>query len=130
LTFVKCSSKAKILVWAHMLYSGFCLNFQAWLVHWTFYSHARADGGRTLMARHHDLKPENILVFSDGMGDAKRFIIADFGSSVLGPIAKLGDSPHTGGSGSGIPACRGPETIIGRAYDIWSLGCIMLEVTA
>ena len=79
---------------------------------------------------HHDLKPENILI------DTGRVAITDFGMSHLKPIAE----------GSGVTASRvlgtseyaPPEAFNesggrakkqhGRAFDMWSMGCIMMEI--
>jgi serine/threonine protein kinase len=98
---------------------------------------------------HHDLKPQNILHFP-AMADTQNptsdygiFQIADFG------IGKF----HSLNSGSGTGTFRGTQTYaapeskvfvkshskdkkdtkpglkLSRPYDIWSLGCVLLEVT-
>jgi serine/threonine protein kinase len=79
-----------------------------------------------LIGCHHDLKPSNILLF------AGRLTLADFGLSRLVPPKQ--------GSGTYFKDCLGdyfsPESldeklsqqIIGRASDVWSLGCIIIEV--
>lgn len=82
-----------------------------------------------LIGCHHDLKPDNILI------EGSRFILADFG------LAKLKASSE----GSGTPwravhphyappecwksAGNPDHPIIHRSSDIWSLGCIVSEVT-
>ena len=75
---------------------------------------------------HHDIKPRNLLI------RGADFILADFGLSRLKPE----DEPtQTNWKDStyeyGAPECRDPHTfrpgIIGRALDIWSLGCVFLE---
>ncbi|ROW10439.1 hypothetical protein VMCG_01821 [Cytospora schulzeri] len=81
--------------------------------------------------RHGDLKPENILIFGDGtwtgtwkiadMGLAKRHITD---TSARGPTS----TRH------GTPSYEPPEAYLNtlsarsRLYDIWSMGCITLEL--
>ena len=79
-----------------------------------------------LIGCHHDLKPSNILIFEG------KLTLADFGISRL--------TPPEQGSGTGFQNCLGdyfsPESLdenfsqqkIGRASDIWSLGCVIIEV--
>lgn len=84
---------------------------------------------------HRDLKPENILIFEDKDGSPlsqHNVQICDFGESVFG-------ASHTEKSLSdlcGSPGFFAPEMILGRdgkyngfAADMWSIGCIMLELT-
>jgi serine/threonine protein kinase len=81
--------------------------------------------------RHGDLKPENILWFNDlqGVDDAGVLQISDFG---LGRFHRLESrsrqDPRTiNGSPTYIPPELALERPVSRAYDIWSLGCILLE---
>jgi serine/threonine protein kinase len=79
-----------------------------------------------LIGCHHDLKPSNILIFGG------RLTLADFGLSRLIPPEQ--------GSGTDFKDCLGdyfsPESLdenfsrqkIGRASDIWSFGCVIIEV--
>jgi SNF-related kinase len=73
---------------------------------------------------HRDLKPENILISQD-----QRIKLVDFGlCSRVKPGQKLGDF-------CGSPGFFAPEMILASAYngfavDVWSLGCILLEVSA
>jgi len=74
---------------------------------------------------HFDLKPANILIFGNGV-----WKIADFGQAAF--KARQGtDSRMTDEGGS--DAYSAPETDTdersGPRYDVWSLGCIILEVT-
>ena len=78
---------------------------------------------------HHDLKPENILYFKP-MGSERGLLkIADFGSGKV----------HTYRSGSvntrspnGTLTYEPPEAAMGgptsRPYDVWSMGCVFLEM--
>ncbi|KAL8878726.1 MAG: hypothetical protein Q9215_007157 [Flavoplaca cf. flavocitrina] len=78
---------------------------------------------------HHDLKPKNILVFGQ---DLK---IADFGSSHLRPLA---EGSETQRRPLGTYEYHPPEywnddgsqarLNHGRAFDIWSMGCIIIEL--
>ena len=75
---------------------------------------------------HHDIKPRNILVIGT------TFVLSDFGSSRL---KKAGESTKTlwknTTSEYGAPECRDPVSFaagkVGRALDIWSIGCIISE---
>ena len=85
------------------------------------------DSGVSMHGYHHDIKPKNILVRGG------TFILADFGSSKL---KKFEESTQTRWKETtfeyGAPECRDPVSWkpgkVGRALDIWSIGCIMLEV--
>ena len=75
---------------------------------------------------HHDLKPKNTLLFEDGLK------ICDLGSGELVSIMKTETQVR------GTYAYKPPEywdengsrasTKHGRSYDIWSLGCLVLEL--
>ena len=77
---------------------------------------------------HYDLKPANILIFSTGQGDAWK--IGDFGAARISREVK--------GESNDIPlgdaVYEPPDWVLGGAlsasYDVWSLGCIFLEVLA
>ncbi|PYH34244.1 kinase-like protein [Aspergillus neoniger CBS 115656] len=108
--------------------------------------------GEHIMCAHLDLKPDNILIMNDASSVVGKWMISDFGISVLEP-QKLGSSrplsvrgcyreptievnPHRGRG-----TYRPPEAIIrtgstvmankiGRRSDIWAYGCIFTEVLA
>ena len=78
---------------------------------------------------HHDLKPENILLYKTRGSRRGTFQISDFGSSKI----------HTYRSGSintrspnGTLTYEPPEAksegATSRPYDVWSLGCVFLEL--
>ena len=78
---------------------------------------------------HHDLKPENILYFKASGSEYGSFQIADFGSGKV----------HTYRSGSvntrspnGTMTYEPPEAAkegaTSRPYDMWSMGCVFLEL--
>lgn len=80
---------------------------------------------------HHDLKPSNIFADDD------KFLLADFGLSRFKEATEGSETyyRHTGGYYV-APECEefdesghtNTKTAIGRSSDIWSLGCIMIEV--
>ena len=77
---------------------------------------------------HHDLAPRNILVHGD------KFLIADFGLSSLKDIAQNSSTSFKEASGHYIaPECQDLDGTfrskrISRKSDIWSFGCILLEL--
>lgn len=77
---------------------------------------------------HYDIKPGNILV------KGTRLILADFGLSRLIDVNEAtktvwkNASPTYGGPEAYDPASL-QERHIGRAYDIWSFGCVLSEFT-
>jgi mitogen-activated protein kinase kinase kinase len=80
---------------------------------------------------HRDIKPENILLDHSGI-----IKYVDFGAAKV--IARQGRTIVAGGGGNrsitGTPMYMSPETINGKrtghpgAVDIWSLGCVVLEM--
>ena len=88
------------------------------------------DGMPNRIGCHHDLKPQNVLV------DDAEFLLADFGLSRFKEHEEgSATSPRSVGGCYVAPECQdisaSNETqrtrVIGRASDIWSLGCIMME---
>lgn len=77
---------------------------------------------------HHDLKPSNILI------DGPRFILADFGLSRFKETSQTSATTFKLGRGDFIaPECEGlgddsGRNIIHRSSDVWSFGCITLEL--
>ena len=85
--------------------------------------------GERRTAYHHDLKPENILFFSDGSSSRGTFRISDWGS---GKVNTYRHSSYHTKSPIGTLTYEPPEyTYDGktsRPYDLWSLGCVFLEL--
>ena len=77
---------------------------------------------------HHDLKPDNILVHD------RMLLLADFGLSSFKSLSKGSYTTFKQVRGDYVaPECEDlgdlpKQSIIGRSSDIWSLGCILLEV--
>lgn len=80
-----------------------------------------------MIGYHHDLKPQNILI-KDGV-----FLLADFGLARLkDPVSQSGTIHKHGALTYGAPetlenSSRSGRSV-GRALDIWSWGCILIEV--
>ncbi|GFN16654.1 kinase-like protein [Aspergillus tubingensis] len=130
------------------------LLYQCWAlacaIQW-LHDYIQVDGEH-IMCAHLDLKPDNILIRNDASSVVGKWMISDFGISVLEP-QKLGSgrplsvrgcyqeptievNPHRGRG-----TYRPPEAIIrtgstvtankiGRRSDIWAYGCIFTEVLA
>lgn len=75
---------------------------------------------------HFDLKPANVLIGHDGI-----FIISDFGQAYFRGAADTTSSNVVGMGGTenyAPPEIDIPNMRMNRKYDIWSLGCIFLEI--
>ena len=84
------------------------------------YLHREINGTFT---SHHDLKPENILLLGE------RWTIGDFGMTQLRSLDKGSQTERN----LGTPEYQPPEYFEdvrkhGRSFDIWSLGCIIVEL--
>lgn len=89
---------------------------------------------------HMDLKPENILVAEDSNSPIGRWMLSDFGVSLFslskdisqGGSTRTTASSYVNGPQRGCGTYQPPEikheTIDGRNCDIWSFGCILLDV--
>lgn len=83
-----------------------------------------------IFGRHGDIKPENILWFSTHREDEDVLVLADLGLTRYHSKDTRSRVPwsHVDGCTS---TYRPPEFErgghIGRAYDIWSLGCVLLQ---
>ena len=80
---------------------------------------------------HHDLKPENILYFKGIPYKEGAFKIADFGSGKVHTY-RSGSGSHNTPSPNGTLTYEPPEAEkegkTSRPYDIWSLGCVFIEM--
>ena len=93
------------------------------------YLHKEIEGELT---SHHNLKSNNILVYRD------KLVIADLGCCHLRPIGM--GSETEGKYGLGTYAYQLPECwtdtgvrqdgVHGRSFDVWAMGCIMVEVAS
>lgn len=83
--------------------------------------------------RHGDLKPQNILIFA-GKSKVGTWKIADLGLAKFHNETTGARVGPTTMIGSGTISYEPPETVTtsnsprSRLYDIWSLGCIILEI--
>ncbi|KAF9775409.1 hypothetical protein IL306_006481 [Fusarium sp. DS 682] len=93
----------------------------------------KVDGDTEMMfGRHGDLKPENILWFKSRDKEYGLFVITD-----LGIADAHRDQSKSNVSGSKLPVTPGyrpPECNmldgkISRAFDVWTLGCVLLEMS-
>lgn len=80
---------------------------------------------------HHDLKPENILFFWHTDPPRGCFRISDWGSGKVNTYRSGKTSINTP-SPTGTPTYEPPEVMsegrTSRPYDVWSLGCVFLEL--
>ena len=87
-----------------------------------FATHPR---GERRAGYHHDLKPENILFYKD----TRNFEISDFGS---GKVHTYRSGSYNSPSPHGTLTYEPPEAAMeggtSRPYDMWSLGCVFLEM--
>lgn len=82
---------------------------------------------------HHDLKPANILLFKSDKGDRAIWKTGDFGSGAVKYVSlDSSEELYNRKASTGDPVYSAPEYVVdgrvSRPKDIWSLGCIFLEV--
>lgn len=109
--------------------------------------HTFRNGSDTVQGYHHDIKPENILVFMSESASIpwERCVLklADFGCGKMKPVENLGPSLRYDQVLSiqtynerGTITYQGPDADItrlgdkriARPFDLWSLGCVFLEL--
>jgi serine/threonine protein kinase len=81
--------------------------------------------------RHGDIKPENVLWYESPYNDKGILVIADLGLTTFNGTNSRSNVP-----GKGIPVSPGyrpPECdleggVVSRAFDIWTFGCLLLEL--
>ncbi|KAI9047066.1 hypothetical protein LZ554_009140 [Drepanopeziza brunnea f. sp. 'monogermtubi'] len=85
------------------------------------------SGQHQFYGGHFDLKPTNILIDDDD-----NWIISDYGQATLKPTGRTSSRVvNQGGSDAYAPPEIDNLTAqFSHRYDVWSLGCILLEVTA
>lgn len=81
--------------------------------------------------RHGDIKPDNILLFSSTNDPRGILVVSDMGLSTFNRDTSRSNIPNS--KIPGVPGYRPPECdveggTISRAYDIWTLGCLFLEL--
>ena len=84
------------------------------------------DGGGILFGYHFDLKPANILITAEGI-----FFIADFGQAYFRTSTDAITSKVDGEGRAETyapPEIESADAKLNRKCDVWSLGCIFLEV--
>lgn len=95
-----------------------------------FQSRESKTDAAQILGYHFDLKPANILVYDEEDGENNILKISDFGQAKFS--VRFGDSRTTNPGGTDTYAA--PEAItdsesrLNTRYDIWSLGCIFLEL--
>jgi serine/threonine protein kinase len=94
----------------------------------------KAPKGRSRSGYIHDIKPDNILVFLY-VGSIYWFRLSDFSCAKVVEFVESISGEHMNShlttSKSGTPDFRPPESMKGqtsRPYDLWSLGCVYLEL--
>ncbi|KAI1415563.1 kinase-like domain-containing protein [Hypoxylon sp. FL1857] len=83
-----------------------------------------------LFGRHGDIKAENILVFRSQKGKAN-LVLSDFGLSSVHHDTSRSNIPNQGVSatpGFRPPECDMKDGRISRAFDVWTLGCLFLDL--
>ncbi|KAK3365888.1 kinase-like domain-containing protein [Lasiosphaeria ovina] len=90
-------------------------------------SESTDDRDKEDAGRHGDIKPENILWFEHDTNGKDHLVISDFGLSRFHRMLSrsLGYSPGYSSTYQ-APECKLGQPISPR-YDIWSLGCVLLE---
>ncbi|KAI9696919.1 MAG: hypothetical protein M1820_007994 [Bogoriella megaspora] len=89
-------------------------------------SYLHAPNSKNMIVRHGDIKPANILV--DCSTAPPKLLLADFGVSKVVPV----DESESSSTCAMTPMYAAPEILDrkphGRKADVWSLGCVFLEL--
>jgi serine/threonine protein kinase len=83
--------------------------------------------------RHGDIKPDNILCYPSTKHNYCMLVITDLGLSELNSIKSRSNKP--GEKVPPVPGYRPPECdiregLISRLFDVWTLGCLFLDIVA
>lgn len=85
----------------------------------------------------HDIKPDNILLFIYNVGGKKKYWLrlSDFSCAKVVELLAIVSGKrrsHLSDNKAGNPTYRAPEMLLergtSRPYDLWSLGCVFLEM--
>ena len=81
--------------------------------------------------RHGDIKPDNILWFNTSHDPRGILVIADMGLTAFNSARSRSNVP--GRALPGAPGYRPPECeveggVVSRAFDVWTMGCLLLEL--
>jgi serine/threonine protein kinase len=81
--------------------------------------------------RHGDIKPDNILWFNTSRDPKGILVISDMGLSAFNSAKSRSNVP--GRTVPGAPGYRPPECeveggVVSRAFDVWTMGCLFLEL--
>ncbi|KAK7417103.1 hypothetical protein QQZ08_011762 [Neonectria magnoliae] len=100
---------------------------------WVFEQMLAEDQLAKRVGFHHDLKPANILLFMGASDTSATWKICDFGSDAVEYLASdSSEDVYNRKASTGDPVYSAPEYIVDgkvfRPKDVWSLGCIFLEV--
>lgn len=80
---------------------------------------------------HADIKPENILLFRSAQHPRGRLVLSDFGLSQFHRETSRSNIPNhniPGGSQYRPPECDVEGGKISRKYNIWTLGCLFVDL--
>jgi serine/threonine protein kinase len=81
--------------------------------------------------RHGDIKADNILLFKPVQDPRGILVVSDMGLSSFNRDTSRSNIPNSkipGTPGYRPPECDVKGGTISRAYDIWTLGCLFLEI--
>ncbi|KAK8041733.1 FAD binding domain protein [Apiospora rasikravindrae] len=91
------------------------------------------NDGKKRYCRHGDIRPENILWFRSDVDRYGILVLSDMGVSTFNRTVSRSKQPKS--YVAQIPGYHPPEAVmaggeVDRTFDIWSLGCIYLEMMA
>ncbi|KAK3347282.1 kinase-like domain-containing protein [Lasiosphaeria hispida] len=103
-------------------------------IHNPSHLHSTLAAEEQRFGRHSDLKPDNILWFAatGQQGSRGILVVTDLGLSTFNRVVSRSNQP---GVSAKVPGYRAPECDVrdgkaARGTDVWTLGCIYLELVA
>ncbi|KAM7201065.1 Protein kinase-like domain containing protein [Naviculisporaceae sp. PSN 640] len=87
--------------------------------------------GKPRYGRHGDIKPDNILWFKSGKDPRGILVVSDMGLTSVNRDTSRSNIPGrqiAGGAGYRPPECEVLGGTVNRSFDIWTLGCLYLEL--